>query len=808
MTFWKRIICSIFVCALLLGCVGCAGAPDVSAPSPSPTAAPTPTATPEPTPDPATLPQPDFYTLRLAADSVPLCWNPHRWESEADGLLRSCTVSPLFDLRMEDRENGRQAAFVPEMALGIEDVTGEFADSAQFGILPEETGRVWRIRLNPDACWNDEARTPITAADYLYSMQALLDPAMQNYRAEAFLSGPAALAGAAGYYNSGRESMVENVSGEEAVYPCADWVFDRAGGCTAPDGTALYFALSQPLSWLQGHSLRDYYQAGYVPEEIYASLLKLADGDGYLPVTAESADLLYSFTGSEAWGRESRERLACYTVFPKSWPEAGWDSVSFIKEDELTLLYVCAAPTSEFDLCYALTVPFLVYQPLYEAGKFTYDGLVYTDYGTSPETSMSCGPYFLVGVEGTVFTLERNPAWYGYADGRHEGEYQTDRIQLQAQSRARAQERFLAGELELLDTETAEAGSRLLKPDGYVSRFFLATDAEALQRLQEAAGESINKTCLANAAFREALSLSIDRSAFAAEEACSLPALGLIGSGYYDSLAADALSRYRGSEAGARALCSVYGGTIAGETSAQEAAARLTGQDLDRAKRLFALAFDQMVEDGSWQEGMTIELRCAVGSGELTETQLRQNAILQEGLAAASAGTGFEGKLTVTFCSYPDRYDAVAAGEIEMGYGAWGGALFDPYTLLRCYCDPEFTPVQEGCGFDPTAQLLTLLLDGEPVTMTYCEWCRSLLDGGEYASDPTLRRMLLGKVEESLLMLHCCIPVTESCSAVCISARLIPGSTVYDPLCGWGGLRTLRYAFDDAQWAAEIAAQP
>ena len=798
MTFIKRTFIWMLAFCLLL-CAGCADAPAPTPEQPVNSKAPSRRSSAEPTPDPATLPRSDYYTLNLALDTLPLCWNPHMWESDSDALIRSATVSPLVDVSFETGSDGVQhAAWLYELADSVEDVTADFPDSEKWGVSPEETGRVWRIRLKENACWNDEGHTPITADSYVYSMRALLDPQMQNYRSSTFRSGRAAILGAENYYHAGSDGWQENDTGLGAVYPYSEWRFAEDGTCTAADGTALYFSLKQPLSyWLEGHSFADYVQAGFVPEALYQELLALADEEGYVPVTAESADLLFSFTGSEDWGFENRDQLASYTAFRKAWPAVDWESVGFLKEDDFTLLYICAESTSEFDLLYALTTPFLVYEPLYEAGKFTYEGRLFTDYGSSAETSMSCGPYALTSVEGTLFTLERNENWFGYQDSRHSGQFQTDRILLRIQNREKAAERFAAGEVDLLPNVTNGA---LMQEDGFVYHFFLVTDSEMLTRLQETAGGLSNKTCLANAAFRRGFSLALDRAAFAAADNCCQPALGLIGSTSYDSVSR--LSRYRSTEAAMRAICNAYGADISASGSVSAAYSSLSGRNLSLSRHLFTLAYEQMVADGSWQDGMTISLNCAVCETELTDALRRQNAIVQQNLNEAIQGTGFEGKLTITFCPLENRYDAVSAGEIEMGFGAWGAAAFDPYSLLRCFCDPTYASIHEYQGFKPDSRLMTVLIDGELETRTFTEWCRMIQNDGKYADDPDFRRMLLARLEEALLMEYRSIPVCEYGSMAVTSAKLIPGACDYDILYGFGGLRSLRYAYDDAQWAA------
>ena len=209
-----------------------------------------------------------------------------------------------------------------------------------------------------------------------------------------------------------------------------------------------------------------------------------------------------------------------------------------------------------------------------------------------------------------------------------------------------------------------------------------------------------------------------------------------------------------------------------------------------------------MTEAGLWTEDMTIRLDCAVAAGELTEARRAQNELLQQMLDRATEGTGFEEKLRLDFCARADRYSAVAAGEIEMGYGAWGGAAFDPYGLMQCYCDPDFNTIQEGCGFDPEKKLLTLLMDGEAVTKTYAEWCRSLLPGGEFASEGDRRVEILSMLEEALLRERRFIVAASGVRELLLSPKLEPGSEKYSILTAFGGIRSLRFRYDDAQWAA------
>ncbi len=806
----KRTFAFLLCLVLALGlCGGCQLFS--AAPSPTPTAAPaTPPPTPEP-PPPTEAPRPDYHTLNLSTESMPACWNVHNWQSETDYLLSSLLTAPLVEIGLVEGEDGLpRDSWIFTMAESVEDVTEGWADAEAWNIGPEERGRVWRIRLRQGVCWDDGEATPVTADSYIYSMRQLLSPEMDNFRSAAFCSGSGELLGADAYRHSGADVWEENaLPGGGFTYPAEDWNYE-SGICRAPDGTELYFSLRSPLAvWLGGSSLEDYYRAGYVPEEVYSGLSALADEEGYVPVTRESADLLYSFTGSKEWGQETREDLAYYTAFPRTWPAVGWDSVGLLKEDDYTLLYICAGETAQFDLLYTLTTPWLVYEPLYEGGKFDFNGLLYTDYGTGPETSISCGPYRLTEMGERSLTLEKNEAWCSLCAP---GCYETDRVILDLLSRSEAEKRFREGSLDLLlpsaDGSAPNTGDArvLYLDDAYTYRFFLVTDREALEKLQLAVsaslGKPINKTCLSNDAFREALSCAIDRTAFAAagDDACRAQ-LGVLSSLYLYDVTHDLSSRYRSSLWGMTAVCNAYGARFSGPEDLPGAYEACTGCDPDRARYLFQLACEQMTEAGLWTEDMTILLDCAVSAGELTEARQKQNEALQQMLDDATEGTGFEGKLRIRFCTSEDRYSAVASGEIEMGYGAWGGAAFDPYGLMQCYCDPDFNTIQEGCGFDPEQKLLTLLMEEEPVTRTYAEWCRELLPGGEYASDPQRRVEILSLLEEALLKERRFIVLASGAREMFLSPKVEPGSEDYSILSFFGGIRSLKYRYDDAQWA-------
>ena len=147
--------------------------------------------------------------------------------------------------------------------------------------------------------------------------------------------------------------------------------------------------------------------------------------------------------------------------------QADWADVGIVKEDEYTLVFITTAPIAdpEFYVPYYLGSTHLVYEPLWEACKTAFDKqgnqvsaddpkavTISTNYATSLTTSISYGPYKLTFFElDKQITLERNENWYGYHDGRHLGQYQTDVISCQViSSHSTALLSFLSGDLDTI----------------------------------------------------------------------------------------------------------------------------------------------------------------------------------------------------------------------------------------------------------------------------------------------------------------------------------------------------------------------
>ncbi len=531
------------------------------------------------------------YTLREAVDVLPSCWSPLTIEGGTDELLLSLCSSPLF---------APDAAHSPELAQSVTDVTASFGDRDAWEI-GESAGRVFRIALREDALWQDG--TPVTSADFLYSVRALLDPTARFARAALFTEGDAALCGAADYAAAGQK-----------VY--APWTEDE-------EDETLFFPLRVKNSGYFRRSAAELASDGALDAALYGRLCARADEAGFVPLTEdteadlrEAAAVVFASRGlvfhEELW----RELFWLDTGEVRE--EIPFSSVGLLAPDAHTLLYITASSVTADRLRETLSAYFLMQEA---AGKRLGDA-----YATSSDTTVSCGPYRLVSLSESEAVLVRSESWYGYGDGAHDGQCAADEIRLLVpSSRTDARRLFFAGKLDRLpldeDELTALADSPYLcvSSAGEVQQFLFSTDTDALAALDAVVGSSARLQSYVP--FLRALSAAIDRTALCA--AAEPPLLPLAnGAEPYDPARARELLR--------------------------------------EAYRLAAL-------DGVCGPETQEVIRCTVSaSSALSEADKRQETILNECIAAAAAGTEWEGRLRVAFlCGAQDRDADFAAGRIE-----------------------------------------------------------------------------------------------------------------------------------------------
>ncbi len=786
----------------------------------------------KPNTDPGTTDDtPKNYTYKTYTSSLGTNWNPHTWETNADSAIMGYIETPFVDLTVKDSTTG-EYQWIFLAATEITDVTATHQDDlVKYGAQETDAteGYVFEIKLRPEMCWEDG--TPINADTYIYSMKAMLDPAMQNYRANNYYSGESAIAGAMEYIYQGQTATLETIDPSALVK-------GDDGYYTTDDGEGAWIAISYPTAYLGGNSLADYvgaYGDQYFDVAAYEQLAALADDKGLVKINDDALALLTAVISVPAWG-EGPGFESNYIVYDNTYPACNYDdTVGVYKVDEYTIRYVCDAAYDYYYFLTSCTSNWIVYEALYEAQKQPAegeDGLVTTKYATSKETTMSYGPYKMASLQDEKqMVFVQNEKYFEYTvdengaissttekagfqvDGQYVEQYLTQKIVIDVLTDDAAKLEFLSGKLddwtpaadEVVDYTTSE---QLYQVDEtYTMRLFFNCNLDALKAMDEKNNQ--NSVVLSNYNFRKAMSLAIDRSQFVTATAGYKAAYSLINSLYFYDVYEDPSSIYRNTEEAMQAVCNIYGvqyGEGTPYATLEEAYKSINGLNLTEAKALMKTACEELVAAGLYTAGEAIVIEMGWKAGANDSTDLQQVALLNEFLNAAVEGSGFGTIELKAIDNLTNRYADVPAGQYAIGWGAWGGAAFYPFTMFRVYCDPDYTALHEAGSWDPATTELTLTIEGEEVTMTWQDWSNCMTGTGKYANASNeVKLSILAQIEENFIELYYCIPVCATTVCSMLSYKLSYYTENYSIMYGFGGLRLIRYNYDDAAWDAYVA---
>jgi len=763
---------------------------------------------------PSTDNKADGYTFRRYTVQLGTTWNPHTWETNYDNGIMEYLETPLVTMSIKDSEKGIYQ-WVYKAATSVTDVTKDHKDDlTKYKVtLPKgqtveqtEKGYVFEIKLNPNMKWQNG--TAINADDYIYSMKALLDPTMKNYRANLYYNGENAVAGAYNYF----------YALDKGVYPA--------------------------IKYAQVASMN--------PQDVYIDVWKELDAEGVksadgneCPQYVSIADTTVYGTGDNAFsGKEVFEEnksafaagsISLYTYktnenYNENYAATYDATVGCYKVDDYTIRYVTQAQQDINYFLSSCTSNWLVYKDLYEKGKDTTGKLVTTNYATSMDTTMSYGPYKLSSLQdGKQVVFVQNENYYQYkknedgtlygetdfeVDGEKVQAYKTTKIVVDVMTDEAAKQAFLKGELsewtppadEMANYSTSEQMYQV--DETYTYAFFFNTNVKDLQEMDKSKGNQ-NSVVLSNDYFRQAFSYAIDRKDWVTATPGYKPAYYLLNDVYYYNIYEDPTSTYRGTAQAKQAMCDLYGvkwvdGTLYG--TLEEAYNSITGYNLTEAKELMKLACDELVAKGLYKRGEEIKIRIAYSGGPLSSSNHNQITKMNAYLNAAIEGSGF-GKITLEAeGNISSRHDKVPAGEYAIGYGAWGGATFYPFRNMQVYCDTEENKVQElGC-WDPASETLTIRIDGKNVTKTWQDWSRACVGTGEYANASYgIRLQITSTLEREFLAKYYRIPLAASCAAFLQSYQTSYYTNEYNIMYGFGGMELLQYNYSDAEWAAYVA---
>ena len=832
------LLCLVMAVGLLAGCGETAGTETPETPAEEPTQAPESTGAYDYEAD-------GDYTYNLAQSVFPTNWSPTSQMTSYDGDAMDYIASPLYGF--DYNEDYSAYELVPVMAAADPvDVTAEYVGE-EWGIAEGETGKAFRIALNPDACWEDG--TPITADTWVYSMREMLNPDFGNYRASNYYEGSFQIYNAKNYTYGGKESPLvlseymaqEGYDDVEAfladygdVTGFIDW--NLSFGDTYDVETGAWTGAASDGATDSGMTLAELYDF-YTQGEGFA----LIDSWGY---GASAAD----------WALD--ELSGGYAL-----PAVDFEQVGIKAIDDYTLDIILAKEMVGFYIKYNFNINWLLYEPLYEECKKqdATTGAWSSTYGTSAETTMSCGPYKLTSfVLDQQMVWERNENWFGYKpeyadrygtftrgiDGAECYQFQTDKIvwTLAAELSTR-EEMFLKGQLDQLGLNSEmlanySSSDALYFTEGYSTFYGIinsdydmllasenvlnGSDADT-DPSQTATPYKYNKTILAIPAFRQALSLALDRTGLCAAlypagtAAFSLHSNGIIA----DPLNSVPLNDFEAIRAG---VCEFWGVTYGegGEfATLDEAYEAITGYDIDQARVLVDQAVDEAIANGWMTEDSIVRFTYCAAAASDTETKWYN--FFKDCFNELFEGTKLEGKFQYDsdFTLGNEFGTKIQNGECDTAWGfGWTGSALDPYSLFEVYVDGSVkdSPYQYDKWVDRNAEPITLTLDvgdGEQEYSYTCYQWWEIITGndpdlpnwGFGKVDDQVRAQVLAALQTDVLMDFTTIPLMNEGAVQLKSYKVNWGQEENIYGVDRGGVQYLTYNYTDQEWADYCASQ-
>ena len=808
---------------------------------------------------------PKTYTYNDAVGTLSTNWNPHTYQTSDESYPISFITSGLYSFVFNDQINVVEGKdpftgykIIPEMAAEMPvDVTEAIKASHPEFNIPESatSGYAYTIALNPNATWANGDK--ITAEDYVYSMKKLLDPQLKNYRATDYYAGDLCIAGAENYANQGQVIDLDN--GSTGAYVFADLVKGDDGNYYTPAGLPVYVAVDASLAWLSGNTLADYVNAygdAYFGMTYWSNLAAAANAEtGYAPLNDNTyAWLVDIITANANWG-EDESCAPYYFIYKQEYEEFDFANVGIIAnpENEYEITLVFGKSLAGFNLLYNLSGNWLVYEPYYEAAlKEVSDGVWFSTYNTSADTTMSYGPYNMTSFElDKSMTFERNENWYGYSDGKHkyvdptDGKtydmYMTDKIYCQVVPEASARKLlFLQGQLmgyglQSDDFETYRNSDYCyVSPSETIFFFIFNGHKEAIAQREASADFDQSKNDLETLtleSFRRAVAVSFDKEALCtAVSPADAGGYGLLGNSYiYDP---ETGARYRDTDQAKQALCDFYSVDVSKYESLDAAVDSITGFDPVKAAELYTEAYEEALEkgyitdkDGDGKSDQIIEIFYAIGTDSEFYTKLLN--YLNEKMNEVTAGTPFDGKIKFSKSSPLGNTwsDTLKAGNVDTVLGGWKGSALNPYGVTDLYVNPSY---QYDAGwFDSTSITTTLTVNVAPlgeeadmqeVTMNLRQWSDALngktvtVAGTDYCfgdgiADVETRLTILAAIETEILGTYNYIPMLQEGSMALLSKQVYYVVEEYNSIMGRGGITYLKYNYDDAAWAEYVASQ-
>jgi oligopeptide transport system substrate-binding protein len=780
-----------------------------------------------------------MYTYNTFTSVSPSNWNELTYQDNNDTQIMSYISSSFFSFDFKYDEDGEiiPGDFVIkyDAATDLEDVSALV--DAKWGVPADGKGYAYKITLREDLKWDDG--TPITAADFVWTMKQQLDPLFQNYRADSFYVGSTILVNAQNYVKQGQLAWEPG----DGIYPeysediDSKLVFtlappvkaDPEKGIEAKPEVALRTMMGFPASYTAANCAA-YLIGNYLGECAFTLETAAAmEGKTFAEIKAD-ATLKAAWDALIGWWQTEPNEELHFFITQYEFPAVDFAEVGIYAEDTYELVIVLAKPLDllkedgslSYKAAYNMSSLPLVHQAKFDANKVppTEGNDLWTSkYNSDVATTASWGPYKLESFQaGKQYVLVRNDNWYGYNMEENDDLYQTDRIVCDTiEEYNSAWIAFLAGNLDGIGIDVSIAddykGSdrAYFTPDDYIQSLQLQSDKAQLAARES---EGVNKTIMSYIDFRNAISLGINRADFAAQTTTSsLQGFGIFNSMHYYDVANG--KAYRESDDAKKVLCEVYNVDYTKYESLDAAVDAITGYDLTKAKELFTKAYNDALAAGDLKEGDKVVL--TMGSSVINEVVQRRFDYIANALKAAVVGTPLEGKLEFDQKEFGDTWaNDFRAGMYDICMGGWTGAAWDPGYFLLAYLSADY---MYSAAWETGVQTMTFVMkgvgeDGGDIeeTMTLLEWydCLNGASGAKYdwssnALEESQRLQLIAALEREVLKAYYTVPLYYNFAASLLSYKVDYITYEYNTFMGYGGMKYMTFNFDDEGWAAEVA---
>lgn len=794
-------------------------------------------------------------TYHTTTATMPSNWNELIYQDNNDTQILNYITSGFFeyDYKFDDAKGGKYNAdgsinvdaIVPGgyttnylAATDLKDVTATV--DAKWGYTDAQKaagGYAWQITLRKDLKWDDG--TAIKADDYVYSMQAQLDPDFLNFRADTYYN-TLQVKKAKAYFNKN----------QEATYPSVGTKYESADAAIAA-GEVIYLDVYS-LWGASGYVDKDGNKAPqWIPitdETVYDTPDAWAAGKAEDAFTAKG--LFEQYKGMVDVGGKYEACLAIKVANTER--DITFEDVGFYKVDDYSFVILMDksykflkddGSLSYLAAYYMQSLP-LVHKAKYEKSKIAPAAgstLWTSKYNSSLETTASCGPYKLESFQsGKAYTLVKNDNWFGYGLEAYKNQYNVTKIECEkVEEPSQNWMKFLAGEIDgvALDSEHIN--------DYMHSKYVVYTPGTGTFGMQLFSDLNVlkksgnNNGILAIDEFRQAISLSLNRSDVVEKiwPGTAVACFGLMNSQYYYDVenggvyrdtteAKEGILRAYGFTKGADGKWS--GGEING-ASLDDAYEALTGYNPVKAKELVKVAYDKLVSKAEYygydaSKGITI----VYGSSIDNAKQRQRCKYVQDLLNTLCAGTGLEGKITLKFdASAGDKWsNAFRSGATQIGFGyGFGGNPFNPFDIVGGFVDPE-NSLNYHTYWDTKNEKMTLTMPagdyegaGKTITMSLCNWYKCLNGLADKANGDTevynwdagyapasARLVVLAALEEKVIQKAYSVMLIGEYSGELSSPKFSQISYDYNTFMAYGGMRYLVVNYTDAEWAEYVAA--